>query len=91
MVMANPESVAVGQALVDFALHGGFPEEDVSTRRVGVQDFGPALEALAAAKAKLEVMAFSPSIYTHFSSDHIYHSPMFTLSTKKPPTTCNHG
>ncbi|KAH8664559.1 hypothetical protein BX600DRAFT_541146 [Xylariales sp. PMI_506] len=52
--MAGSEAVAVGKALVDFALHGDFPEEDVSSRRVGVQDFGPALTALTEAKAKLE-------------------------------------
>lgn len=50
----DSRTAAVGQALVDFALYGGFPEEDVSTRRLGIKDFAPALEALAAAKSKLE-------------------------------------
>ncbi|KAI0123455.1 hypothetical protein BJ170DRAFT_109074 [Xylariales sp. AK1849] len=52
--MASPDTAAVGQALVKFALHGAFPEENVSTRRLGVDDFGPALGSLAAAKSRLE-------------------------------------
>ncbi|KAK8035544.1 centromere/kinetochore protein zw10 [Apiospora rasikravindrae] len=52
MATANP--ALVGQALVDFALHGNFPEDAISSKRVEKEDFGPALEALTAAKAKLE-------------------------------------
>ncbi|KAI1860276.1 uncharacterized protein JN550_011654 [Neoarthrinium moseri] len=52
--MATTDVAAVGNALVEFALQGQFPEEDVSTRRVGARDFGPALQLLAAAKTKLE-------------------------------------
>ncbi|ORY72061.1 uncharacterized protein BCR38DRAFT_418765 [Pseudomassariella vexata] len=52
--MTASESAAVGQALVDFALYGGFPEDELSSRHVRKEDFGPALEALAVAKSKLE-------------------------------------
>ncbi|KAK8040978.1 hypothetical protein PG994_013985 [Apiospora phragmitis] len=52
MATANP--ALVGQALVDFALHGNFPEDSISSKKVEKEDFGPALEALAAAKSKLE-------------------------------------
>ncbi|KAK8101904.1 centromere kinetochore protein [Apiospora kogelbergensis] len=52
MATANP--ALVGQALVDFALHGNFPEDAISSKRVDQQDFGPALAALAVAKSKLE-------------------------------------
>jgi centromere/kinetochore protein ZW10 len=62
--MANSDATTVGRALVDFALHGGFPEENVSTRRVGIKDFGPALEALAAAKSKLEAGPLLLALYT---------------------------
>jgi protein transport protein DSL1/ZW10 len=53
--MTESRVAAIGQALVDFALYGSFPDEEVSAHRIGVDDFGPALEALAAAKSKLEV------------------------------------
>lgn len=53
--MASSDTAAVGRSLVEFALQGSFPEEDISSRHVGAQDFGPALESLAAAKSKLEV------------------------------------
>ncbi|KAK8032099.1 hypothetical protein PG990_001833 [Apiospora arundinis] len=52
--MATDNPALVGQALVDFALHGNFPEDTISSKRVDQRDFGPALEALAAAKSKLE-------------------------------------
>lgn len=52
--MASSDTAAVGRSLVEFALQGSFPEEDISSRHVGAQDFGPALESLAAAKSKLE-------------------------------------
>jgi protein transport protein DSL1/ZW10 len=53
--MATPDSASVGHSLVEFALQGSFPEEDISSRHVGAQDFGPALESLADAKSRLEV------------------------------------
>ncbi|KAK8135647.1 hypothetical protein PG984_003587 [Apiospora sp. TS-2023a] len=52
--MATANTALVGQALVDFALHGNFPEDAISSKRVEKEDFGPALAALAAAKSKLE-------------------------------------
>lgn len=55
MANAGPASAIVGQALVAFTVQGVFPEEPLSTRRVSTQDFGPALEALSAARAKLHV------------------------------------
>ncbi|KAH6643252.1 hypothetical protein BKA67DRAFT_632655 [Truncatella angustata] len=48
------DSAVIGRALVDFALQGSFPEEHVSSRNVAPEHFAPALESLAAAKAKLE-------------------------------------
>ncbi|KAJ1329711.1 protein transport protein DSL1/ZW10 [Microdochium nivale] len=52
--MANNEDGQVGQALVDFALSGAFPEEPLSSGKVMPQELGPALGALAQAKSKLE-------------------------------------
>ncbi|KAI1171831.1 hypothetical protein F4777DRAFT_564166 [Nemania sp. FL0916] len=52
--MANPENDQIGDALVEFSLHGVFPDEDVSSRYVQVDHFAPALASLAAAKSKLE-------------------------------------
>ena len=48
-----PEQVT--QALVDFTLRGAFPEEAVSSLKIGPQVLGPAIEALAEAKSKLQV------------------------------------
>lgn len=53
--MAGSEPGEVGQALVDFALNGAFPEEPLSSGRITLQELRPALEALAKAKAGLEV------------------------------------
>lgn len=53
--MADEQAVGLGQALVDFALHSGFPDDDVSSRRIAADDLQPALESLAAAKSQLQV------------------------------------
>ncbi|KAI6089586.1 hypothetical protein F4821DRAFT_231361 [Hypoxylon rubiginosum] len=52
--MSTSENAQIGHALVEFSLHGVFPEEDVSSRRISVQDLAPARESLAAAKTKLQ-------------------------------------
>ncbi|KAK5630994.1 hypothetical protein RRF57_006709 [Xylaria bambusicola] len=52
--MAGSEGSQVGPSLVAFSLNGIFPEEDVSSRHIQVNDLAPALESLAAAKSKLE-------------------------------------
>ncbi|KAI5865603.1 hypothetical protein GGS23DRAFT_559980 [Durotheca rogersii] len=52
--MSDVDSGQIGHALVEFSLHGFFPEEDVSSRRISVNDLAPALELLASAKSKLE-------------------------------------
>ncbi|KAI0471771.1 hypothetical protein GGR56DRAFT_682024 [Xylariaceae sp. FL0804] len=52
--MACVDNRRIGDALVDFSLHGVFPEEDLSSRQIAVEDLAPALESLASAKAKLE-------------------------------------
>ncbi|XXG99875.1 hypothetical protein Hte_006216 [Hypoxylon texense] len=52
--MSSSGSAQIGHALVEFSLHGIFPEEDISSRRISVQDLAPARESLAAAKTKLE-------------------------------------
>ncbi|KAI1260069.1 hypothetical protein F5Y18DRAFT_442164 [Xylariaceae sp. FL1019] len=52
--MAQSLDNAIGQALVDFALGGVFPEDDVSSQRIQPRHLAPALQSLAAAKSKLE-------------------------------------
>ncbi|KAB5563043.1 hypothetical protein GE09DRAFT_1110803 [Coniochaeta sp. 2T2.1] len=44
----------VAQALVEFTLHGAFPEEAVSSVSIGPQELAPAIQALAEAKSKLQ-------------------------------------
>ncbi|KAI1089133.1 hypothetical protein F5B19DRAFT_386628 [Rostrohypoxylon terebratum] len=52
--MSNDANAKIGHALVEFSLHGVFPEEGISSRQVTVQDLAPALQSLAAAKTRLE-------------------------------------
>ncbi|KAH7033468.1 uncharacterized protein B0I36DRAFT_109508 [Microdochium trichocladiopsis] len=52
--MTEKEAGQAGQALVEFALSGAFPEEPLSSQRVTLKELGPALEALAQAKSRLE-------------------------------------
>ncbi|KAI0201066.1 hypothetical protein F4808DRAFT_137780 [Astrocystis sublimbata] len=52
--MTDIETGRIGHALVDFALHGQFPDEDISSSRLDVHHLAPALESLASAKSKLE-------------------------------------
>ncbi|KAI1376634.1 hypothetical protein F4677DRAFT_419099 [Hypoxylon crocopeplum] len=52
--MSSSEGGQIGHALVEFSLHGVFPEEDLSSRRISVRDLAPALQSLAIAKRKLE-------------------------------------
>lgn len=52
--MSSDGNTKIGHALVEFSLHGVFPEEELSSRRVAVQDLAPALQSLAAAKTRLE-------------------------------------
>ncbi|OTA99938.1 hypothetical protein M426DRAFT_268477 [Hypoxylon sp. CI-4A] len=52
--MSKSEGDQIGHALVNFSLHGIFPDEDISSRQISVQDLGSALGSLAAAKTKLE-------------------------------------
>ncbi|KAI0381907.1 Centromere/kinetochore Zw10-domain-containing protein [Hypomontagnella monticulosa] len=52
--MSGSEAGQIGHALVEFSLHGIFPEEDISSRQISGRDLAPALESLAAAKTKLE-------------------------------------
>ncbi|KAI0133207.1 hypothetical protein F4776DRAFT_146215 [Hypoxylon sp. NC0597] len=52
--MSNSDGGKIGHALVEFSLYGIFPEEDISSRRILVQDLAPALSSLAAAKTRLE-------------------------------------
>ena len=53
--MAHDQAVGLGQVLVDFALHSGFPDDEVSSWRIAAGDLQPALESLAAAKSQLQV------------------------------------
>ncbi|KAI8627624.1 hypothetical protein F5Y19DRAFT_477148 [Xylariaceae sp. FL1651] len=52
--MTSTEANRIGHALVEFSLHGIFPEEDLSSQHIQVDHLAPALESLAAAKLKLE-------------------------------------
>ncbi|KAI2621775.1 hypothetical protein GGR54DRAFT_599777 [Hypoxylon sp. NC1633] len=52
--MSSSKSGQVGYALVDFSLHGIFPDEDISSHKISVQDLGPALGSLAKARTNLE-------------------------------------
>ncbi|KAI0106409.1 hypothetical protein GGR51DRAFT_168916 [Nemania sp. FL0031] len=52
--MASVKTGPIGRALVEFSLHGVFPEEDISSTLIEVGHLAPALESLAAAKSKLE-------------------------------------
>jgi len=53
--MTSTQAGQISHALVEFSLHGVFPEEGVSSTRMVVDHLGPALESLAAAKFQLEV------------------------------------
>ncbi|KAI2463443.1 Centromere/kinetochore Zw10-domain-containing protein [Annulohypoxylon bovei var. microspora] len=52
--MSSDKGGQIGHALVEFSLHGIFPEEDISSRQIAVQDLAPALQSLATAKTKLQ-------------------------------------
>ncbi|KAI1352132.1 hypothetical protein F5Y01DRAFT_100236 [Xylaria sp. FL0043] len=52
--MTSVDGSHIGPALVGFSRHGIFPDDDVSSRQIRVDDLAPALESLAAAKSKLE-------------------------------------
>ncbi|KAI1138683.1 hypothetical protein F5Y05DRAFT_384813 [Hypoxylon sp. FL0543] len=52
--MSGNDGGKIGHALVEFSLYGVFPDEDISSRRISVNDLAPALSSLATAKAKLE-------------------------------------
>ena len=56
----------IANALVDFSLTGAFPEEDVSSLKVGAEELPLAIEALAAAKVKLEVCHSPPVVLLIF-------------------------
>lgn len=55
--MAGPDSPSaqIAQALVDFSVHGSFPEDKVSSLPVDAASLPAAIKALADAKAKLQV------------------------------------
>lgn len=61
IAMSSKEGGQIGQALVDFSLHGIFPDEDISSRRISAQDLAPALASLETAKIKLEVFQMAIS------------------------------
>lgn len=50
-------SAHMAQALVDFSVHGAFPEEGVSSLPLDAESLPTAIKALADAKAKLQVRA----------------------------------
>lgn len=49
----------IAQALVDFSVHGSFPEDKISSLAVDSESFPTALKALADAKAKLQVQSIA--------------------------------
>lgn len=56
----------IAQALVEFTLRGAFPEEAVSSLKIGPEELSPAIQALAEAKAKLRVRLVSQSKTSFF-------------------------
>lgn len=61
----NKASEQVAQALVEFALHGAFPEEAVSSAKIGPTELPPAIDALAAARSKLQVRPSLDNTFCH--------------------------
>jgi centromere/kinetochore protein ZW10 len=59
---AGGQEATLGKALVDFALHGAFPEGDASSLAIRPEELPAAIEALAEAKAKLEARVPSLTI-----------------------------
>jgi centromere/kinetochore protein ZW10 len=49
----------IAQALVEFSIHGSFPEDTVSSLAIDSDSLPTALKALADAKAKLQVRALA--------------------------------
>jgi centromere/kinetochore protein ZW10 len=54
---SSPAQLA--QALVDFSVHGSFPEDQVSSLAIDAESLPIAIKALADAKAKLQVCALA--------------------------------
>lgn len=50
----RPGAEAVGKALVEFALNGTFPEEDLAARQIEIHELDPAIAVLEEARMKLE-------------------------------------
>jgi centromere/kinetochore protein ZW10 len=57
MATADPPAAHMAQALVDFSVHGAFPEEGISSLPLDAESLPTAIKALADAKAKLQVRA----------------------------------
>lgn len=57
--MASPDTppAQLAQALVDFSVHGSFPEDKISSLPIDAESLPTAIKALADAKAKLQVCA----------------------------------
>ncbi|KAH6845410.1 hypothetical protein B0I37DRAFT_406934 [Chaetomium sp. MPI-CAGE-AT-0009] len=54
MTTSDPAAAHMAQALVDFSVHGSFPEDDVSSLPIDGESLPAAIKALADAKAKLQ-------------------------------------
>jgi centromere/kinetochore protein ZW10 len=54
---SSPAQLA--QALVDFSVHGSFPEDKISSLPIDPESLPLAIKALADAKAKLQVCALT--------------------------------
>jgi centromere/kinetochore protein ZW10 len=57
MASADAPAAQMAQALVEFSVHGSFPEENVSSLPLDPESLPIAIKALADAKAKLQVRA----------------------------------
>ncbi len=59
MASLDSAPAQLAQALVDFSVHGSFPEDKISSLPIDAESIPIAIKALADAKAKLQVCALA--------------------------------
>ncbi len=57
MASLNSPPAQLAQALVDFSVHGSFPEDAISSLPIDAESLPIAIKALSDAKAKLQLCA----------------------------------
>jgi centromere/kinetochore protein ZW10 len=65
MASLDSPPAQLAQALVDFSVHGSFPEDKVSSLPIDAEALPTAIKALADAKAKLQVCAVTNCALMH--------------------------